>query len=104
MQRAIQYVLRQLAKIWSWTKPYLTWKMFPIVLSIWVLTNGIWYVLAFMNIGWISWAARAYLAFLYMPFTPEKIIIIIFAPIIYRFIYREDFKKENKNDTIESKS
>lgn len=89
-----------LKKLWSEVKPYCTWKMLPIALSIWVLTNGMWYALAVIPQTplWLRSIALAYLAFLYMPFTPEKIVIIVFAPIIYRWIYKEEFKGEMKND------
>ena len=109
MQRAIQYVLRQLARIWSWTKPYLTWKMLPIALSIWVLTNGMWYALAVIPQTplWLRSIALAYIVFIYSPIGLEKIVIIVFAPIIYRWIYKEEFKGEMKDDkgrNIESQS
>lgn len=85
-----------LKKLWLAVKPYCTWKMLPIALSIWVLTNGIWYVFAVMPQTplWLRGIALGYLAFLYVPFTPEKIVILVLAPIIYRWIYREEFKKE----------
>ena len=101
MQRAIQYILRQLARIWNWTKPYLTWKMLPIALTIWIFTNAIWYVFAFAPFTplWLRSVAIGYLAFIYLPFSAEKVVIIVFAPIIYRWIYKEDFiKGEIEND------
>ncbi len=80
--------------------------MLPIVLTIWMLTNGWAYVAAAAPFTptWLRVVAISWLAFLYMPFTPEKIIIVIFAPIIYRLIYKEDFKKESKYDSIQTKS
>ena len=34
---------------------------------------------------WLRSIAIGYIAILYMPFTLEKIVIIVFAPIIYRW-------------------
>ena len=85
-----------IARTWRSIKPYLKWKMLPIALSIWLITNGIWYVFAVAPFTpiWLRGIAIGWLAILYMPFTPEKIIIVVLAPIIYRWIYKEEFKKE----------
>ena len=82
-------------KLWKAVKPYCTWKMLPIAGTIWILTNGIWYALAVVpNIPlWLRSIAIGYLAFIYLPFSAEKVVIIVFAPIIYRWIYKEDFIK-----------
>lgn len=88
-------------KLWEAVKPYCTWKMLPIALTIWIFTNAIWYVLAFAPFTplWLRSIAIGWLSILYMPFTPEKVVIIVFAPIIYRWIYKEDFiKGEIEND------
>ena len=87
-------------KLWKAVKPYCTWKMLPIALSIWVLTNGVWYALAVIPQTplWLRSIALGWLAFLYVPFTPEKIVIVVFAPIIYRWIYKEEFKGEIENE------
>lgn len=80
-------------KAWSWIKPYLTPKMIPIILMIWLMTNGVWYFFAFAPIGvpWLSSFAKGYLVFLYLPWAPEKIIIIFIAGKVYKLIYKEKF-------------
>lgn len=45
----------------------------------WILGNLIWYYIALMNWGWISWFARAYLIFLYSPLAMEKVVYILVA-------------------------
>ena len=78
-------------------KPYLHWKMLLVFGSVWVLTNGIWYVLAFTPIGipeWIRWFARGYIAFLYMPFTAEKVVIAYVSTRIYKKLFKEEIKSE----------
>lgn len=92
---------RLLNKCWDWVKPYLTRKMIPIILSIWLLTNGVWYAIAFAPFEWLpNWLtifAKGYLAFLWMPFSAEKPIIIAISVLIYRFIYKEKFEIKNKD-------
>ena len=85
-------------KFWGWVKPYLTPKMIPIILFIWLLTNGIWYVIAFVPIEfipkWLSIFGKAYIGFLWTPFGIEKPIIIVISVFIYRIIYKEKFIKK----------
>jgi hypothetical protein len=38
----------------------------------WLLMNGVWYLIAGLNLGWISVFARAYLVFLWSPLSVEK--------------------------------
>ena len=89
--------MKLLHRVWHGVKPYCTWKMLPIAMTLWFITNGWAYALAVIpNVPlWLRSIAIGYIAILYMPFTLEKIVIIVFAPIIYRWIYKEEFKKEN---------
>ena len=85
--------------MWGWVKPYLTLKMIPIMLTVWVITNGAWYFIAFANVGLPSWlmtTAKAYLIFLWSPIAIEKPIIIAISLVIYRIIYKENFEKESR--------
>lgn len=89
------------SKTWSWIKPYLTPKMLPIILVIWLLTNGIWYAIAFAPFTWLPmWLttfAKGYLAVLWMPFSIEKPIIIAISVFIYRFVYNEKFEHKTNS-------
>ena len=92
-------VMKRLLKgLWSWLKPYLTPRMIPIILTIWVITNGVWYVMAFAPLpffpSWLKIFSRGYLAFLWLPFSAEKPIIIFISVFLYRFIYKEKFNKK----------
>lgn len=81
----------------DWVRPYLTLKMIPIVLTLWLITNGIWYFIAFSSYfsqGMVSFA-RWYLVFLYSPLALEKPLIIFLAIRIYKNIYRGEFKKKS---------
>lgn len=73
--------------------------MIPILLTVWSITNGVWYFFAFVDIGLPTWFmsfAKGYLLILYMPFTIEKPIIIAISLFIYRVIYKEKFNRGDK--------
>ncbi len=62
----------------------------------WMITNGWAYVLlgigAFYEINWMLAVGGAYLAFLWMPFSPEKIITIPIAIFFLRWLFPKDEK------------
>ena len=84
----LKIIKKLIVGFWNWLKPYLTPKMIPIILAIWLLTNGVWYFLAFVPVGipWLSNFAKGYLVFLYTPWAPEKILIVWISGYIYKWI------------------
>lgn len=87
---------------WAWIKPYLTPRMIPIMLTIWFITNGAWYVMAFAPLGlppWLKIFAISYLGFLWSPIGIEKPIIIVVSLFLYRLIYKEKFTGGNHEYT-----
>ncbi len=80
---------------WGWVKPYLTLKMIPIVLSLWLFTNGIWYIIGFVPFSfipnWLSSFAKWYIGFLYTPIALEKLLILYLAKVIYKAFYKDTF-------------
>ncbi|MBO5836682.1 MAG: hypothetical protein J6Q92_02175 [Oscillospiraceae bacterium] len=62
----------------------------------WIVTNGWSYMLMGIGIVWdIAWmqaVAGAYLAFLWFPFTPEKIVTLIIAIFLLRWLFPKDEK------------
>ena len=62
----------------------------------WIVTNGWSYMLMGIGIVWdIPWmqaVAGAYLAFLWFPFTPEKIVTVIIAIFLLRWLFPKDKK------------
>lgn len=48
-------------------RPYLRPSMFLSFGIAWIVTNGGWYILALMEIPYISWFARGYVALLWLP-------------------------------------
>ncbi len=75
----------------------------------WMITNGWSYVFAAVGaatgIHWMSAAGGAYLALLWLPFTPEKIVTVIIAIFLLKLFFPKDEKTlgvliEEKNKLI----
>ena len=64
----------------------------------WIITNGWSYILfgigLFFNITWMKTVAGAYMTFLWLPFTPEKILTFGIAMLLRRLIFPEDKETE----------
>lgn len=62
----------------------------------WLITNGWAYILlavgTWLNIEWMMAVSGAYLAFLWVPFTPEKIITCAIALALLRWLFPGDKK------------
>ena len=62
----------------------------------WILTNGWSYALlamgTYFHIEWMAAIAGAYLTFLWLPFTPEKIVTAVIAIVLLRFLFPKDQK------------
>lgn len=86
-----KYDLRAfLAPIWKAIKDYKTFISF---LLAWMITNGWSYILIGMgivlHINWMWRIGTGYLAFLWLPCTPEKVITIPLAVVIRRSIFKD---------------
>ena len=62
----------------------------------WIITNGWSYIMlgvgTYLDIGWMIAISGAYLAFLWLPITPEKIVTIAIAIVILRILFPNDQK------------
>lgn len=62
----------------------------------WMITNGWSYVLlavgTYFQIGWLMTIASAYLAFLWLPVSPEKIVTVGITIALMRAMFPEDEK------------
>ena len=62
----------------------------------WIITNGWAYIAIglgnYLDIGWMTAIAAAYLAFLWIPTTPEKIVTIAIAIALLRILFPKDQK------------
>ena len=66
----------------------------------WMITNGWSYFLfalgTWMNIPWMIAVSGTYIAFLWFPCTPEKVITVIIAMVLLRRLYPDDEKTLKK--------
>lgn len=87
MEKASQFVLRWMEFL---TRPH----FICCFLIAWFLTNGWAYLLLFFGTvwgnGWMMGIAGSYLALLWLPFTPEKIITLMLAIFFLKRWYPED--------------
>ena len=62
----------------------------------WIITNGWSYILfaigTLCKIGWMMAASGAYMAFLWFPFTPEKLVTLALAILLLRWLFPRDEK------------
>lgn len=62
----------------------------------WMITNGWSYVMfavgSLLNIDWMIAVGGAYLAFLWLPVSPEKIVTVAIAMGLMRYLYPNDEK------------
>ena len=62
----------------------------------WMITNGWSYIMlgvgTFMRIPWMIAVSGAYLAFLWLPISPEKILTVIIAIGLLQFFFPKDEK------------
>lgn len=81
-------------KLWVYFKPFTNWKFLVSFGIAWMITNGWCYLFMIFgkvfDIGWMFGVGTAYAAFLYMPFTPEKLITIPMAMGFQKLLFRKD--------------
>lgn len=62
----------------------------------WMITNGWSYVMmgmgTYFGIGWMIAVSGAYLAFLWFPFSPEKLATLAIALVLLRWLFPRDQK------------
>lgn len=62
----------------------------------WMITNGWAYVMlgfgVLFDVGWASALAGAYLTFLWIPMTPEKLLTVAIAILLLRWFFPDDEK------------
>ena len=60
----------------------------------WMITNGWSYILfgigTYLGIGWMITIAGAYITFLWMPISPEKIVTFAIAIALLRWLFPND--------------
>ena len=92
------------SKIKHWAKIIVEFILNPRLLLCfglaWIITNGWAYITvgiaAWLKIEWLGAVAGAYLAALWIPFTPEKIITVIISIFLLKFLFPHDKKTLEK--------
>ena len=74
------------------------WKMLLSFGIAWMITNGWSYIFIglgiWLKIGWMWKVGTSYLAFLWLPFTPEKLITIPLSILVHKIIFNKKKKGE----------
>ena len=103
-------------KIKYWLKTALQFCLNPRLLLClglaWLITNGWAYIATviavWLKIDWLAAVAGAYLAALWIPFTPEKIITVIIAIFLLKLLFPNDKKTleklHNLKESIKTKA
>ncbi len=99
-------------KIKYWTKTVIEFVLNPRLLLCfglaWIITNGWAYITTaiayWLKIEWLAAVAGAYLAALWIPFTPEKIITIIIAIFLLKLLFPHDKKTLEKLHNMKEKA
>ena len=96
----------RLNKLYIKIKPYLTPKMIPFIAMSWLITNGWAYLCLYIgthySIKWLATISGTYIAFLYFPFTAEKILTVWIATKLYKLFYKENFNYDRNMDGEQS--
>jgi hypothetical protein len=77
-------------------------KLFLSFLIAWMITNGWSYILlglgVFLKIKWMQVVATGYLAILWLPCTPEKLITIPLSVFFYKLFTKRKRMNNEEND------
>lgn len=88
MKKLFMRLWQKLKKI---LKFFLNWRFVVSFGIAWMITNGWAYICLglgiWLDIKWLASVAGSYVAFLYLPFTPEKLITIPLAILICKIIF-----------------
>ena len=78
----------------NWARFLLNPRLLLCLAIAWMITNGWSYVLfglgMLMKIHWMRVVGGAYMSFLWLPFTPEKVVTVLLAIALMRLLYPRD--------------
>ena len=84
--------LREMAR--RWARFLLNPRLLLCLVIAWMITNGWSYVMfglgMLMKIHWMRVVDGAYMSFLWLPFTPEKLVTVVLAIGLMRLLYPRD--------------
>ena len=92
------------AWLWVYLRPFTNWRFLICFGISWIITNGMWYVIALAPLDlpdWLVWIARGYLMVLYWPITPEKFFLTIpFAIYLLTKLFKNHPKTRKQLDDM----
>ena len=84
--------LREMAR--RWARFLLNPRLLLCLVIAWMITNGWSYVMfglgMLMKIHWMRVVGGAYMSFLWLPFTPEKLVTVLLSIGLMRLLYPRD--------------
>ena len=88
-----------LKHLFIYIKPFLNWRFLICFMIPWMITNGIWYIGAFigvkLEIRWMAILCSSYLVWLYNPLACEKLLIIPIALWLCKILFKNHEKTRN---------
>lgn len=82
------------ARLREWGRILLNPRLLLCLFIAWMITNGWSYILfalgMMLKINWMRIVGGAYMSFLWLPFTPEKLVTAIIAITLLRLLYPHD--------------
>jgi hypothetical protein len=76
-----------LKKLWLKIKPFLTWRILICYLPFWFIASGWTYIALAIGNAWWKTIAGVWLAWMWMPWCPEKLITIPAAIWLHKKIF-----------------
>lgn len=91
-------------KLYAFIRFLLDWRTAISFIIAWMITNGWCYIFIILGatykITWMSVVGTTYMAFLWLPCTPEKLITIPLTIVIKKFIFKRRMNMETSNIKI----
>ena len=83
----------------NYLRPFLSWKFLLCFFSAWFITNGWAYVLTtlgpILHIKWMTTVGSSYLALIWLPCTPEKLLTIPLAMWFNFKVFKDEKTHQN---------
>lgn len=81
-------------RVREWSRILLNPRLLFCLLLAWMITNG-WSYIIFglgmaLDVNWMRIVGGAYMSFLWLPFTPEKLVTALIAVGLLRLLYPDD--------------
>jgi len=95
----------------KYIKPFCTWRILVCYFPFWFIATGWAYVVVWLKITWLRGAALGWLAFMWLPFSQEKMITIPLTIWLHKKLFPKhstsnleiilEKKKGKTNDSID---